>query len=134
MEGAAKPEEAPRSTTVLARRYRAQVARELERKVALVPPPAEHGHGGEAVPIAAPDLQGAFEQQERLTLARRALDLLDAEKREAFVLACVEQRSAPEIAELVGLPLNTVYSRIRAARKAFAEAVDRLEPAPGRAR
>ncbi len=53
--------------------------------------------------------------------------LLDDEKREAFVLAYVEQMSAPEIAEITGLPLNTVYSRVRAARLAFTARVARMQ-------
>jgi len=69
----------------------------------------------------------ALERGERLSLARRALDRLDDDKREAFVLSQVEQRSAPEIAEITGLPLNTVYSRMRAARLAFQAEVARLE-------
>jgi RNA polymerase sigma-70 factor (ECF subfamily) len=68
----------------------------------------------------------ALERGERLSLARRALDRLDDDKREAFVLAQVEQMSAPEIAEITGLPLNTVYSRIRAAKQAFQTEVARL--------
>ncbi len=63
---------------------------------------------------------------ERLALARQALSALDDEKREVFVLARVEQMSAPEIAEVVGIPLNTVYSRLRAARLAFDAEVARL--------
>jgi RNA polymerase sigma-70 factor (ECF subfamily) len=35
--------------------------------------------------------------------------------------------SAPEIAEAVGIPLNTVYSRLRAARAEFTAHVARLE-------
>ena len=46
---------------------------------------------------------------------------------EAFVLAQVEQMSAPEISEITGLPLNTVYSRVRAAKLAFQAEVARLE-------
>jgi RNA polymerase sigma-70 factor (ECF subfamily) len=53
------------------------------------------------------------------------LDELDDEKREVFVLAELEQMSAPEIAEAVGAPLNTVYSRLRAARQAFEAGVAR---------
>jgi RNA polymerase sigma-70 factor (ECF subfamily) len=69
----------------------------------------------------------ALERGERLSLARRALDRLDDDKREAFVLSQIEQRSAPEIAEITGLPVNTVYSRKRAARLAFSAEVARLE-------
>jgi RNA polymerase sigma-70 factor (ECF subfamily) len=68
-----------------------------------------------------------LERGERLELARRALDRLDDDKREAFVLSQVEQRSAPEIADITGVPLNTVYSRIRAAKLAFQAEIARLE-------
>jgi RNA polymerase sigma-70 factor, ECF subfamily len=47
------------------------------------------------------------------------LDALDDDKREVFVLSELEQLSAPEIAEALGLNINTVYSRIRAARLEF---------------
>jgi len=69
----------------------------------------------------------ALERGERLSLARRALERLDDDKREAFVLSQVEQRSAPEIVAITGLPLNTVYSRVRAAKAAFQAEVARLE-------
>lgn len=47
------------------------------------------------------------------------LDELDADKRDVFVMAEVAKLSAPEIAETLGVKLNTVYSRLRAARKQF---------------
>jgi len=65
-------------------------------------------------------------ESERLLLARRALASLTDDKREIFVLARVEQMSAPEIASVLGIPLNTVYSRLRAARLAFDAEVTRL--------
>lgn len=77
--------------------------------------------------IAGGDGESALERSERLALARRALDALDDEKREVFVLAQVEQMSAPEIAAITGVPVNTVYSRLRAARAAFAAEVRRIE-------
>jgi RNA polymerase sigma-70 factor, ECF subfamily len=56
---------------------------------------------------------------ERLALAYAVLATLSDEQREVFVLARVEQMSAPEIAQVIDIPLNTVYSRLRAARLAF---------------
>jgi RNA polymerase sigma-70 factor (ECF subfamily) len=47
-----------------------------------------------------------------------------------FVLARVEQMSAPEIAAIVGIPLNTVYSRLRAARLAFDAEISRRTGTP----
>jgi RNA polymerase sigma-70 factor (ECF subfamily) len=60
-------------------------------------------------------------------LVHAALDLLEAEKRAVFVLAELEQLSAVEIAEVIGAPLNTVYSRLRAARRDFDGALRRIE-------
>ena len=37
-----------------------------------------------------------------------------------FILAELEQMSAPEIATALGPKVNTVYPRLRAARQAFA--------------
>lgn len=73
------------------------------------------------------DSENAAESAERLKLARAALDALDEEKREVFVLSRIEQMSAPEIAGVIGIPLNTVYSRLRAARHAFEAEVVRLQ-------
>ena len=53
------------------------------------------------------------------------LEGLDDDQREVFVLAELEQLTAPEIAEALGLKVNTVYSRLRLARAAFAEAAAR---------
>ena len=53
------------------------------------------------------------------------LDELDDEKREAFVLAELEQMTAPEMAEALNVNLNTIYSRLRAARQEFEQAVAR---------
>jgi RNA polymerase sigma-70 factor, ECF subfamily len=48
---------------------------------------------------------------------------LDEDQRETFVMAEVVKMSAPEIAELTGVKLNTVYSRLRRAREAFEAAL-----------
>lgn len=53
------------------------------------------------------------------------LQQLDDSKREVLVLAELEGFSAPEIADVTGVPLNTVYSRLRLAREAFAVLVSR---------
>lgn len=56
----------------------------------------------------------------------RLLDELDDDKREIFVLAELEELPVPEIADLLGLKLNTAYSRLRLARGAFEAALGRL--------
>lgn len=65
------------------------------------------------------------QRREALRTLDRLLQELDEDKRVVFVLAELEQMSAPEIAEAVGVKLNTVYSRLRAARGAFDAAVKR---------
>jgi RNA polymerase sigma-70 factor (ECF subfamily) len=62
---------------------------------------------------------------EAARLMMKLLDNLDEDKREVFVLAEIEQMTAPEIAEALGLKVNTVYSRGRAAREQFERAVAR---------
>jgi hypothetical protein len=49
----------------------------------------------------------------------RLLDELDAPKREVLMLAELEDMTVPEIAEAVGIPLNTATSRLRVARQRF---------------
>jgi RNA polymerase sigma-70 factor (ECF subfamily) len=53
------------------------------------------------------------------------LEEIDWPKREVFMLAELEQMTAPEIAEALDIPLNTAYSRLRAARIAFEEGLTR---------
>jgi RNA polymerase sigma-70 factor, ECF subfamily len=103
----------------VARRYRERAAIEASKFVA-------------SEPASDETLEAELERGERLQLAQRALSALDDDKREVFVLAQVEQMSAPEIAEILGVPVNTVYSRLRAARGAFSAHVARLQL--GRAR
>ncbi len=55
----------------------------------------------------------------------RLLAQMDSLRREVIVLAEIEEMTAPEIAEAVGIPLNTVYSRLRVARQEFSEIVAR---------
>jgi len=65
-------------------------------------------------------------QAARLVLA--ILDELDDDKREVFALMELEQLTAPAVATLLGIPLNTVYSRLRLARQRFDAALARRMP------
>jgi RNA polymerase sigma-70 factor (ECF subfamily) len=58
-----------------------------------------------------------------------SLDRLSAEQRAVFVMHELDERSGPEIAETLGIPLNTAYSRIRAARSEMAKFLGRTEEA-----
>lgn len=50
---------------------------------------------------------------------QRFLDSLDEDRRAVFVLAELEDLSAPDISEALGARVNTVYSRLRTARERF---------------
>jgi RNA polymerase sigma-70 factor (ECF subfamily) len=67
----------------------------------------------------APGPAHASELNESIRLLHTLLAELDDRKREVFVLGELEQLSAPEIAEVLGVNLNTVYARQRAARQRF---------------
>jgi RNA polymerase sigma-70 factor, ECF subfamily len=72
---------------------------------------------------ARPDEQAA--NAEAVLLVHAVLDEMEDEQREVFVLAELEQLSVPEIARALEVKLNTVYSRLRLARAAFAEGAAR---------
>ena len=66
------------------------------------------------------DLADLAESLDRERSARRlmtALEALDEAKRAAFVLFEIEELTLAEVSEAVGAPLQTVYSRIKAARE-----------------
>jgi RNA polymerase sigma-70 factor (ECF subfamily) len=62
---------------------------------------------------------------EAMQLVSRVLDGIDEDKRTVLVLTELEQMTAPEIAETLGVNVNTVYSRLRAARAEFDRAFAR---------
>ncbi|MCC6557170.1 MAG: sigma-70 family RNA polymerase sigma factor [Polyangiaceae bacterium] len=65
------------------------------------------------------------EHSEALRTLHELLDEVGEEKREVFVLAELEQLTAPEIAEALGIGLSNVYGRLRAARREFEQALAR---------
>jgi RNA polymerase sigma-70 factor (ECF subfamily) len=65
------------------------------------------------------------QQSDQVKLLFSLLDELDEPKREVFVMAELDELTVPEIAEILEIPLNTAYSRLRAARQAFDEALAR---------
>jgi RNA polymerase sigma-70 factor, ECF subfamily len=67
-----------------------------------------------------------LERVEALRVLDRLLAELDEDKREVFVLAEIEQMTAVQIAEIVEANVNTVASRLRAARQEFEKALLRF--------
>jgi RNA polymerase sigma-70 factor, ECF subfamily len=88
-----------------------------------------------------PDRGLDVDQAERLDRERAlgrallALDELDEAKRDAFVLYEIEELTLAEVSEALGVPLQTVYSRIKAARETLRAVLDvnRAKVAGGRA-
>jgi RNA polymerase sigma-70 factor (ECF subfamily) len=69
---------------------------------------------------------GLFEQKQAYLLLSRALAELDKHKREVFVLYEIEELSMVEVAQALGCPLFTAYSRLYAARREVKKTVARL--------
>jgi RNA polymerase sigma-70 factor, ECF subfamily len=67
------------------------------------------------------------ERAEAVRILDRLLARLDEDKREVFVLAEIEELSVVEIAEVIGVNLNTAYSRLRTARQMFERALERFQ-------
>jgi RNA polymerase sigma-70 factor (ECF subfamily) len=71
------------------------------------------------------------ERSEAVALLYAALAELDPEKRAAFVLAELEEMSMAEVALSLGVNVNTVSSRVKAARRQFEAALRRLRAKDG---
>ena len=75
---------------------------------------------------AADDLAAKAETQQRAAMAEAILNKLSDEQRVVFVLFELDEQSGQEIAELLGISLGTVRSRLRLARETFRREVKRL--------
>ncbi len=75
--------------------------------------------------VDAAQEQGVAASQERERL-RRVLEQLDDDKRTVFVLFDIEGIPMEEVAEIVGCPLQTAYSRLYAARRKLEAALSRV--------
>jgi RNA polymerase sigma factor (sigma-70 family) len=91
-------------TRRVASRYRRGMARRARRRAAYANEPR----------LASAEPQAGHDARQWL---RRALRELDPLQRETFLMAELLGMSGPEIAEQQGVPVNTVYSRVRLARK-----------------
>lgn len=97
----------------IASRYRRTVAREVRREALAAELAATAGSG--------------LEQAEARAIVARLLAELGPDQALVFVLAEFEQWRAPEIAEELGINVNTVYSRLRAARRELDRLLRRID-------
>jgi RNA polymerase sigma-70 factor (ECF subfamily) len=70
------------------------------------------------------------DQAARVRLARSILDRLTENQREVFILYELEGLSGEEIAQRLDIPLGTVRSRLRLARRSFRTQVEALVEQP----
>ena len=66
-----------------------------------------------------PSLAPAQEQNLSVAIITKALDKLPAPQREVLVMVSLEEMSYREVAEIIGVPIGTVMSRLSRARSAL---------------
>ena len=74
---------------------------------------------------AGPTPHDALAQVEALRIMDDVLAAMDDERRALFIMVELEQIAVPEAAQVLGLKLNTAYSRLRLAREDFNAMVKR---------
>jgi RNA polymerase sigma-70 factor (ECF subfamily) len=78
-----------------------------------------------------PGADEAIARTQDRELVERALQSIALDRRPVFILHELEESPMKEVAELLGIPLFTAYSRLRVAREEFAAAVRRLARSGG---
>lgn len=73
------------------------------------------------------------EHNQRVQVLDQILTQLRPQQREVFVMFELEALSGREIASMTGVPIKTVFSRLRLAREAFADALAKRTAEIGRA-
>lgn len=104
------------------------VVRAHRREMGAKHPAALHPELRHDPDVLADAADGPHEHAAKREAARfvdQFLQGLNQDQRDVFVLAELEQLTAPEIATVLDTCLNTVYSRLRLARSEFAKAVAR---------
>jgi RNA polymerase sigma-70 factor (ECF subfamily) len=83
----------------------------------------------EALAAATPGADELLEQQRAHELLQKVLEAIPVELRLVFVLYEIEELTSPQIAEMLGVPLGTVASRLRRGREEFQTIVKRMQAA-----
>lgn len=78
------------------------------------------------IPNALPDAEVDLQRRRAAQAVKRCLAGLDHDQRTVFMLAEIEGLTAPEIARAHNINLNTVYSRLRLARRKFERLMTRV--------
>jgi RNA polymerase sigma-70 factor (ECF subfamily) len=91
-------------------------------------------HGELPEGSAPPDQLEQLDQRAERRRLLRALERISEDKRAALILYEVEELTLAEVSEALGVPLQTVYSRIKAARLELRHELLRQQQDPGGAR
>lgn len=83
-------------------------------------------HDGEIELAVEADQESQLDRGKARALLDDLLAELDDDKRATFVLCELEGMEVKEVAELMGCPVQTVYSRLRAARERLEAGVRRI--------
>ena len=107
-----------------------EARRHERRKTVSLDAPVKGPYGEESYADLLVDTEEALletlERKDSGAAVRRALDLLSAEHRSVLALCDMEGRSYEEAAEVLGVPLGTVRSRVSRARLAFRAVLSRM--------
>jgi RNA polymerase sigma-70 factor (ECF subfamily) len=85
-----------------------------------------HALGHEEPPARDPSPEATTADRVQLERLDRMLSRLGDEQREVFVLCEIAELTAPEVAEVLGVKINTVYSRLRLARGRLERGLDAM--------
>lgn len=88
----------------------------------------------EALVAETPSSEELVDERRAHETLQRVLDAMPVELRLVFVLFEIEELKATEIAEMLGVPVGTVSSRLRRGREAFQAIVRRMQAAQQRGR
>lgn len=77
------------------------------------------------VDTGTPSPLDAAERMQAVRELYAILDTMNDERREVFVLVELEELAVPEVAQALSANINTVYFRLRAARREFEKAIVR---------
>jgi RNA polymerase sigma-70 factor (ECF subfamily) len=86
----------------------------------------ERSSGDAEIEDAQPSALDQAVQHQELRLAKKALATLELGRRAVYILYELDECPMPEVARVLGIPLNTAYSRLRLARADLAVAARRL--------
>ncbi|MGA2450092.1 MAG: RNA polymerase sigma factor [Polyangiaceae bacterium] len=102
-----------------------RVASDARRHRRRHPEDADGGDATDRAVVEAPQAD-ALARREALDQLDAALETIEVGRRAVLVLHEIEEMTAPEIANVLSIPLNTVYSRLRVARTELEASLARL--------